>query len=301
MLRKGDLVRLVSPAGPTRPERVARGVELLSGWGLTVDTARHVYTRAGYLAGPDEARLADLNDGLRDPEVRALVCTRGGYGVQRIIDGLDFAAVFADPKLVVGFSDITALQLALWQRTRLASVHGPGAAWSDERTGAVAAFSLRQTLMTDDLVVVAAQPDEETSAVRVSGAPVTGILLGGNLSLLCASVGTPDMPDLQGTILLIEEVGEPPYKVDRMLLHLRRSGCLDGVVGVAVGQFTQCTDAWCVPVADVLAEHLGALGVPVLGGLPIGHGHDQLSVPVGVPATLNAGAGTLVVEAATLR
>jgi muramoyltetrapeptide carboxypeptidase len=292
-------VALVSPAGPTRPERVARGIELLTGWGLRVVAAAHAYNREGYLAGSDELRLADLNGSFRDPQVRAVVCTRGGYGVQRIVDRVDLAAVAADPKLVVGFSDITALQLALWQRLRLASVHGPGAAWSDKRTGPAAAQSLRHVLMTTDPITITVRPDEETATVRVSGPVVTGTLLGGNLSLLCASIGTGDLPDLHGAILLLEDVGEPPYKVDRMLLHLNRSGCLDGVAGIALGQFTECADGWPVTIADVLAERLGALGVPVLGGLPIGHGRDQITVPVGVPATLDVAAATLTTTPAT--
>jgi muramoyltetrapeptide carboxypeptidase len=217
--------------------------------------------------------------------------------VQRIVDGVDLDAVRADPKLVVGFSDITALQLALWRGARLATVHGPGAAWLDERTGPDAAEALRRTVMTAEAVVLTSRPDEETSAVRVPGA-VRGTLLGGNLSLLTATLGTPDMPDLRGAILLLEDVDEPPYKVDRMLLHLHRAGALAGLAGVAVGQFTNCADGWLASVADVLSERLGELGVPVLGGLPVGHGRDQLAVPVGVPAVLDATAGTLTVEPA---
>jgi muramoyltetrapeptide carboxypeptidase len=291
---------LVSPSGPTRSDRVARGTALLTSWGLDVVTAPSVFARHGYLAGTDELRLADLNDALADPQVRGVLCTRGGYGAQRIVDRIDFDAVRTDPKLVVGFSDITAVQLALWRGARLATVHGPGAAWLDDRTGPDAAEALRKTLMTSEPVVLKSRTDEETSPVRVTGAAVRGPLLGGNLSLLTATVGTPDMPDLRGAVLLLEDVDEPPYKVDRMLLHLRRSGALAGVAGVAVGQFTNCSDAWSVDVADVLAEHLSALGVPVLGGLPIGHGKDQLAVPVGVPATLDADAGTLTAEAAVV-
>jgi muramoyltetrapeptide carboxypeptidase len=180
-------------------------------------------------------------------------------------------------------------------------VHGPGAAWLDERTGPEAAESLRRVVMAAEPAVLKAREDEETFPVRRPGrapGPVTGVLLGGNLCLLCASVGTPDLPDLTGAILLIEEVGEPPYKVDRMLVHLRRAGVLNGLAGVAVGQFTDCADAWPTSIVDVLDEHLTALDVPVLGGLPIGHGRDQLSVGLGVPATLDVAGATLTVSAA---
>jgi muramoyltetrapeptide carboxypeptidase len=296
-LRPGDAVMLVSPAGPVNAERVATGVTMIESWGLAVlnpPTGAPV----GYLAGPDDVRLAELNAALRDPDVRGVICTRGGYGAQRIVDGMDFAALSADPKVFVGFSDITALQLAIWCRTGLSSVHGPMASWSAERTGEASARSLRAALTSTDDVVVHARPDEETSAVRVPGPPTRGVLLGGNLTLVDATIGTPDLPDLRGAILLLEEVDEPPYKVDRMLTHLRRSGALDGLAGVAVGQFTKCADGWSTTVADVLTDRLGDLGVPVLGGLPVGHGRDQLTVPVGVPAVLDVAAGTLTTDAA---
>ncbi|HEX6970012.1 MAG TPA: LD-carboxypeptidase [Micromonosporaceae bacterium] len=296
-LRPGDTVMLVSPSGPPRPERVARGVELLTGWGLRPVLAPNVYARKGYLAGDDARRAADLNAAFADPFVRGIICTRGGYGAQRIVDAIDMDLVRRDPKVVVGFSDITALQLALWRDARLASVHGPGAAWQDDRTPPESAQSLRAALMSTAPVVVKRVETEETAPVVVPGT-ATGTLLGGNLCLIVSSIGTPGMPDLTGAILLIEDVDEPPYKVDRMLTQLRRCGALNGIAGVAVGQFTGCVDRWPVTVADVLAERLGDLGVPVLGGLPIGHGGGQLTVPVGVPATLDTAAGTLTVSPA---
>jgi muramoyltetrapeptide carboxypeptidase len=295
-LRPGDQVALVSPSGPLRPETLVEGIALLESWGLRVSVAPHAHARHGFLAGTDAERLADLNTALADPGIRGVVSTRGGYGAQRIADGLDLAAVRADPKVVVGFSDITALQLALWRGARLATVHGP----SPRRLVELApecAESMRRAVMTADPVVIAADPAEETAPVRVPGT-ARGTLLGGNLCLVAASLGTADMPDLTGAVLLLEEVQEPPYKVDRMLTHLRRAGALDRVAGIAVGQFTDCADEWPVSIVDVLTERLGDLGVPVLGGLPIGHGAGQLTVPVGVPAVLDAGAGTLRVEPA---
>src|SRR5262249_7397703 len=153
----------------------------------------------------DSERLADLNLALRSPQVRAVFCTRGGYGAQRMVDGLDHDAVRRDPKLVVGFSDITALQLALWRGARLATLHSPMAAWNDGRTGPDSVESLRTALFSADPVAIAARDGEETSPVRSPGR-AGGILLGGNLCLLNDSIGTPDMPSLDGAILLIEEV-----------------------------------------------------------------------------------------------
>ncbi len=289
---------LVSPSGPTVEERVARGAELLTGWGLSVELGADIYAQHGFFGGTDAQRLAAFNTALRDPSVRAVICTRGGYGAQRIVDGLDLDAVRADPKLVVGFSDITAIQLTLWRGARLATVHGPGAAWMDDRLPAASAESLRMALMTGEPIVAVVEPSSESAPVVVGGPAVTGTLLGGNLCMVDSTIGTPDFPDLDGTILLLEDVDEPPYKVDRMLTHLRRAGVLAGVAGIALGQFTRCADGWPVTVGEVLTDRLADLGVPVLGGLPIGHGYGQLTVPVGVPATLDVGAGTLTVTPA---
>ncbi|MET7421013.1 LD-carboxypeptidase [Dactylosporangium sp. NPDC005555] len=287
------MVALVSPSGPTRPDRVARGIELLSSWGLRVRTGRHVFDRSGYLAGHDDDRLRDLNDAFEDPDVRAVVCTRGGYGAQRIVDRVRLG----EPKPLVGFSDITALQLAVWRTAGWPVVHGPGAAWFDDRLPADSATSLWEALFTSGPLRSYTSGDEETGAVRVPGAAVRGVLLGGNLSMLASTIGTADMPSFAGRIMLLEDVGEAPYRVDRMLTHLRRSGAFEGVLGVAVGQFTNCADRGPTTVVDVLREHLRALGVPVLGGLRIGHGVGQETVVLGAPAVLDADVGCLTSRA----
>lgn len=292
---------LVSPAGPSPRHRVDEGIAILSDWGLKVELAPGALarsTRLRYLAGDDASRRDDLNAAFRDPAVRGVICTRGGYGAQRIVDDLDYSAIRADPKVLAGFSDVTALQMAIYRHCGLAGVQSPMAAWDAVRTGAESTESLRAALMTTEPVRVAVRADEDTAAVRIPGPPVSGTLLGGNLCLLASTIGTPDMPDLSGAILLLEEVTEPPYKVDRMLTHLRRAGALSGIVAVAVGQFTDCADDWPTTVVEVLMDRLGDLGVPVLGGLPIGHGREQVSVPVGVPAHLDIEAGTLTVQSA---
>ncbi len=299
LVRPGDRVALVSPAGPPSAARVDRGIALLTSWGLRPEVAPHAQDRYAYLAGTDADRAADLNAALRDPGIRAVLATRGGYGSQRIVDALDIDAIRRAPKVVAGFSDITGLQLALWRAARLACVHGPGAAWNDARTPEASAESLRRALMTTDPVVVARDDTAPTAALSQGGG-ATGVLLGGNLSLLASAAGTPDFPDLTGAILLLEEVGEAPYRVDRLLTQLRRTGALGGLAGVALGQFTDCVDGWPRTVEEVIADRLGDLGVPVLGGLPIGHGPGHLSVPLGVPATLDAAGGQLTVDPAVV-
>lgn len=293
-LRPGDPVAVISPSSPASPERVSAGLALLRSWGLRPERGQHTLAHHRYLAGTDDQRVADLNAALADPRLRGVIVTRGGYGSQRIADRVDLAAARADPKVLVGFSDITALHLALWRGARLAGLYGPGAAWRPERTGDTSARSLRDALMTTKPVVLTRDPAEVTAPVARPGT-ASGRLLGGNLCLLATSVGTADLPDLTGAILLLEDVDEPPYKIDRMLTQLGRSGALDGLAAVALGQFTRCGDH---AVADVLAEHLGELNVPVLGGLPVGHGAGQQTVPIGVPATLDVTAGTLTVSPA---
>jgi muramoyltetrapeptide carboxypeptidase len=296
-LRDGDLVELVSPAGAADPAVVEAGLRVLTGWGLRVRLGEHALGRRhSYLSGSDEERLADLNAALRDPEVRAVICVRGGYGSQRLADRIDVDAVRADPKVVMGFSDVTALHVALWCEARLATVHGPTAGQLSRGVDSVTARGARHVLFSGEPTVVAADPEVETFGTRVPGR-AEGTLLGGNLTMLATSAGTRHRPDLSGAILLVEDVNEAPYAIDRWLVQLKRAGWLGGVAGVAVGQFANCVDEDRRPtVAEVLSEELGALGVPVLGGLPIGHGAQQVAVGLGVPAVLDADAGTLTVE-----
>lgn len=294
-LKEGDLVALVAPSGPVPPQRAAAAVDVLSGWGLRVRLGAYTLGKHTFFAGTDEERLDDLNDALRDEEVRAVLCLRGGYGMQRIVDGVDLAAVRRDPKLVMGFSDITALHLALWCETGLATVHGPVAAQFDKGAGSPTVRGAYKALMTSADITVIADPAESTFRVRTSGR-AEGTLLGGNLAMLAATIGTRHAPDLTDAILLIEDVAEMPYRIDRMLTHLRRAGWLDRVRGIAVGQFTACTDEGPTTPEEVLAERLTTLGVPVLGGLPIGHGDQHEAVGLGVPAVLDAQAGTLTVR-----
>jgi muramoyltetrapeptide carboxypeptidase len=295
-LRRGDLVAVIAPCGWVRPELATAVTGALTAWGLRVRVGSNALRRHFYLAGTDEERLADFNEAFRDPSVRAVLCLRGGYGAQRIVDGIDFDAVRADPKLFMGFSDITALHVALWCETRLATLHGPTASYLATHPESVTVSGMRRALMTNDPVIMTPDEQEETSSVRTVG-QAEGLLLGGNLTLLATTVGTRHRPDLRGAILMIECANEEPYRIDRSLVQLKRAGWLDAVAGVAVGQFTNCTDDGPTPtVQQVLTEQLGSLGVPVLGGLPFGHGDQQTALGLGVPAVLDAGSGTLTVH-----
>ncbi len=297
-LRPGDTVRLVSPASTPEPAAVERACRHLSSLGLHVEVAPHVFDRWGYLAGRDDDRLDDLNAALRDPEVRAIIATRGGKGAYRIADRLDVDAARADPKLLVGFSEITVLHLALLRGCGLAGLHG--ACWPPQQFGAGTAASFEAAVFTTDVIRMSAVPQEPTAALTTTGS-ATGPLIGGNQDAVATSAGWA-LPDLDGAILLLEGENQRLGHIDRQLTMLTNAGHLRGLRGVAIGQYTHCEpDAsthgnWTV--LDVLRDRLGRLGVPLLGGLPLGHGDHPLAVPIGTVATIDADAGTLTVDPA---
>ncbi|MFC7642974.1 LD-carboxypeptidase [Streptosporangium lutulentum] len=272
-LRPGDTVAVVAPCGPVDPERLARGVRALEGLGLKVLTGAHIFDRDRYLAGSDAVRAADLSDAWCDPEVTAVFCARGGYGATRILDLLDWDALrAAGPKTLVGSSDVTALHRAFAVELGLVSLFGPmpASATLGDPTGPeprtfehfTAALTGDPSPITGDRVIV---PGEVA-------APVTG----GNLSLLAALCGTPYAMVARGRIVLLEDVGEEPYRIDRMLTQLLRTGSLDGAAGFVLGSWVDCGDPY-----PVLEELLAPLGVPVIAGLPVGHGSPQSSVFLG--------------------
>jgi muramoyltetrapeptide carboxypeptidase len=288
-VRPGDRVRLLSPASFPGAELLAESVRTLESWGLIVEVGKHALDRHGYLAGRDEDRLADLNDAYRDPGVRAVIATRGGAGAYRIADDLDFAAVRADPKPLIGFSDITNLHLALWRHCRIAGIHG-------FLSGARSAEATRRLLLESEPTTLHRRPGTLTAAVEVPGT-AGGHLVGGHLGTVVGFVGA-GLPSLDGAILFLETQRAIGLgQVDRQLTQLMRSGSLRGLRGVALGRFLGFDDytdrGWTV--LDVLRDRLGSLGVPVLGGIDVGHGDDPLSVPLGPVAELDTEAGTLTV------
>jgi len=290
-LSTGDTIRFVSPASTPDKAHVDRQAAIFESWGLKVEYGKHVHDKYGFLAGQDADRIADFNDAIRDPGVRAIYCTRGGKGSYRTVDHLDYAALRADPKFLVGFSDITALLFALWNECQIVSLHGGlfGGASGDvlENTRE----TLRCALMDEKPISVSVRQHEPTSVLTTSGI-AEGPLLGGNLGIMGTSASWL-LPDLRGSILLIEAIDMGPGRIDRILQMLRRGGHLREVRGVAVGQFEKCSLKPPTGILDLLRDHLGQLGVPILGGLPIGHGHDPVTVPLGRIARLDADKRTL--------
>jgi muramoyltetrapeptide carboxypeptidase len=295
LLRQGDKIRFVSPASPPDRDMVLRHAEILKSWGLSVDFGQHAFSKLDYLAGTDEERLADFDAALRDPDVRAVFTTRGGKGSYRIAERLDFAAVRRDPKPVVGFSDITALHLNLWKHCRLVGIHGAFFAGPNEGSVSMeTCHSLHRALMTTEDIFIQSRREEPTAALTTSGT-VRGRLIGGNLDMVATAAGWA-LPDLHGAILLLEAVGMYRGQVDRQLTMLRKAGHLNGLAGVAIGQFTNFEFDRRFSIIDILREHLDVLDVPVLGGLPLGHGRSPLSALIGAVAELDAKEGMLMIR-----
>lgn len=285
-LREGSRVAVVAPAGPVPREAFAAGAAILEARYRLVHDER-IFARNGYLAGDDDARAAELSRALADPSLEAVFCARGGYGLTRILDRLDAAAFARAPKLVVGFSDVTALH-AWAARAGVTSLHAPvvtqlGKVPAEDRE---ALFALCES----------PSPPPPLGGLRALHAGrAEGRLVGGNLEMLTRLVGTPWALDLAGAVLFIEDIGERPYRIDRQLTHLRLAGALDRLAGVVVGDFVGCTEKdGSGPDAEaVIGERLGGRGVPVVAGAPIGHGERNRALPHGARVRLDAAAGTL--------
>tara|TARA_B100001750_G_scaffold213977_1_gene196837 strand:+ start:1414 stop:2301 length:888 start_codon:yes stop_codon:yes gene_type:complete len=281
LIGPGAVVRVIAPSGPFDPEAFAAGLAFLRER-YEVRHRPDVLDRRGYLAGSDERRLAELREALADPDALAVVAARGGYGATRLLEHLDAADL--PPKVLVGFSDITALH-ALWQRGGRPSLHA----------SMVAALGRADEVARSAWVLALEGGAALFTGLRCwSPGVATGPLVGGNLAVLAALVGTPYAPPLDGSLLLLEDVGERPYRLDRMLTSLRHAGWLDRVAGVVVGELTDCrAGPDGVEALAVLEEHLARLPVPVVHAIPVGHGPRNAPIWMGVRYRLDAGAGSL--------
>jgi muramoyltetrapeptide carboxypeptidase len=292
LLAAGARVALVAPAGPLRGEDdVARAVENARALGWEPTLGQHVLERCGYLAGADAARLADLNRALADRDVDGVWCLRGGYGLSRILDGVNYEALRRHPKALIGYSDITALHLAIRARCNLISYHGPTA------RAALSGFTRRS-------LVSAVMRGEDScghapAARALRGGRARGVLVGGNLALVTALQGTPFAARLENAILVLEDVNEAVYRIDRMLQQLRLSGALAGCAGLVFGAFTERGDDGDEDgraLDRLLEECAAAAGIPCLRDAPVGHIDDQWTLPLGATAELDADALRLTVD-----
>lgn len=300
-LQPGDVVGLVSPAGAVyEAEDVEVVQETLAALGLKSRAGAHVLDRYGYLGGTDEARAADLNAMFDDPEVKAVLALRGGWGCNRLLPLLDYDAVRRHPKIVVGYSDITSLLVALYAKTGLVTFHGPVgiSTWNP--------FSVdyfRRILFDGEAVRMENPADTGSSLVQTDDRVQTitpgrarGRLVGGNLTVLTSMMGSPYLPDWRGHILFLEDTGEEIYRIDRMLTQLRLAGVLEQLAGFVFGTCTNCDPGrgyGSLTLMDVFADHLRPLGIPAWYGSMIGHISDKFTMPLGVEAEVDAEAGTI--------
>nr|WP_236793501.1 LD-carboxypeptidase [Amycolatopsis sp. GM8] len=280
-MHAGDTVALVTPAGPVRPELLDQATAALEGWGLTVKrfaSAGNQHPVFRYLADTDERRAADFQTAWLDPAVSAVISARGGYGTQRMLDLLDWDALrAAGPKVFTGSSDVTALHQAIAARLGLPTVFSPmpgGSLWDDGSSA-----HLHRVLFDPAAPVVVHAPE-----ALVPGT-AEGTTTGGNLSLLAAGVGTPEHRAPAGAIAILEDVAEAPYRLDRMLTQLLRGGWFAGVTGIVLGSWTRCGDLDVV--RSVMLDRLAPLGVPVLWEAGFGHLPGSVTIPLGVPATID--------------
>lgn len=284
-LRRGDTIAVIAPSSPFAAEGMTRGLAFLSEH-FRVITRDDLDTRAGYLAGSDARRTEELQAAVDHPEVKGILCARGGYGAMRLLPHLSLEGLSREPKLLVGYSDITALH-AQWQRHGVGSLHGSMVAAMGTAPAPLQARWLEALMGTPQRTTL-------TGLTCITPGRASGLLCGGNLAVLAALLGTPYMPPLAGRVLFLEDVGEAPYRVDRLLTSLALSGLLHEVAAVLLGAFTRAHPGpHGVSVRAVLKERLGGCGKPVLAGLPSGHLDDNLELPFGRPVVVDADNGTV--------
>jgi muramoyltetrapeptide carboxypeptidase len=300
LLEKGDTIAIVAPASPPdRPEVIDKAVARLKNYGFKIKPGKHLRERDGYLAGTDEERAADINAAFADPEVKGIFSLRGGYGSCRILPLLDYAAIRANPKVFLGYSDITAMHLAILAKSQLVTFHGSNASSAFERANL---GSCEKMLMADGSrrtpgggsEILFARDKKHRAVMTLVPGRVKGRLIGGNFTCLLRLMGTPWEPDFRGAILFLEDTCEKAYRIDGMFTHLRLAGILDQIGGLVLGQFDYEADKKePARIKACLEREAKRIGVPSVAGAPIGHFAGQIVLPQGVDAELDATAGRL--------
>jgi len=279
-LKVGDTIGIVAPAGPFDRDKFDLGIQILKRMGFEVFIPERLFESKGYLAGPDLHRAALVNQLFADASINAIMCARGGYGSMRLLPLLDYDIIENNPKVFLGFSDVSAILAVLLSRCGLVGFHGPMVttlADLPEKT----LQSLSHAISSDDTLKI-----KLSNGVTVKPGSVSGPVWGGNLTTLCHLVGTPFEPSFKNKIVFLEDLGEAPYRVDRMLAHMKLAGCFEGVAGLILGSFNECGSMHeiCAIVADIFDD----CQIPVLAGLDAGHGTNNLTLPLGIKAALDA-------------
>lgn len=305
-LEKGDTVGLIAPASALEESLVRRAVENLRESGYGVKLSHGYRNPRGYLAASDAVRVGELHGFFADPDVRAIICLRGGYGSPRILDRIDYDLVRRNPKILVGYSDITALLNSIQRHTHLVVFHGPMAKELAVGLSPFTAKYFREAFRPQRRL----RADWGTGALQkkrlrtIAPGSAEGILIGGNLSVLASTLGTPYEPRTRGAILFLEDVNERPFRIDRMLNQLRLSGKLSEVRGVLLGAFTGCNPlsrASSLSLQEVFQDYFGDLQVPVLSGFAAGHVPEQVTLPFGIRVRLDATGKTLTLLESPVR
>ena len=279
-LKRGETIGVIAPAGPVLQTELQEGIQLLETFGYKVVLSSHLFDKRGYLAGEDDTRLEDILTMFTDNSVKAVFCARGGYGTLRILDRINYDIFRENPKIFVGYSDITALLLAIHKLTGLVTFHGPVMKELTKRS--IGNLESILNLISNDRL-----PDLELAGGRcLNPGKASGTLIGGNLSLICHLVGSPYLPSTKGAILFLEEKGEDLYRVDRLLTHLRLSGIFAESAGLIAGAFENCGDRG--EIDRLLLDAVSGLDIPVLTGLPVGHGLVNITLPIGLPTTIDS-------------
>jgi muramoyltetrapeptide carboxypeptidase len=276
-IKKGDAIGIIAPASPVTDDEISSAVRIIEEEGYMVIKGGHLYDKNGYLAGRDEDRLTDLHDMFLNSDVKAVLCARGGYGTTRLLSSIDFDIIRKHPKPFAGYSDITALLLSIYKMTGMNVWHGPMLRAIKGREKYLK--SLLKQMATGGSIDYRLAPDNVLKKGRARGR-----LLGGNLSMICAMIGTTYLPSFEGSIFFIEERGEPLYRIDRMLTQLRLSGVLKGIKGIIAGNFQECGEAHRVD--ELILENF-SYEYPVYRGFPVGHGNRNRPVPMGAEAEMD--------------
>ncbi|MCX5970538.1 MAG: LD-carboxypeptidase [Coprothermobacterota bacterium] len=299
-LRQGDTVGLVSPSsGPWKRSELWRGIEALESWGFQVKVGAHAYDHHYDYAGFDADRAADLIWAFDHPGIDAVFCSQGGIGAARLPRLLDFDVIRGNPKIFLGYSDITALHLAIGREAELVTFHGPSLAGFDpESMTAYKKDLLLRALTGNEPLGEIKMADPDKYLLKINPGRVQGPLVGGNLTMVCASLGTPWEIRTEGCILFLEELETEPWQMDHLLTHLLNAGKLQAARGILIGECLDCEPRKLDPgsfnqrsLEDILFELLEPLGCPVLYGLPLGHTKDRATLPLGVAATLDTAEG----------
>lgn len=278
-LKPGDTIGIVAPAGPFDSEKFMKGKTVLESMGFQTFFDEGIFQKHGFLAGTDIQRTDQLNRLFADPTVQAIACARGGYGSIRILSFLDFETIQKHPKIFLGFSDISALLSVLYDQCGLVTFHGPVVttlAKATEKT-----IMAMKTALTSDAPLELTPEDGKVIKPGVC----SGLVAGGNLTTLCHLVGTPYAPNFKGKILLLEDVGEMPYRIDRMLTQMKLAGCFNGITGLILGVFEEC--GHLNEIVEIFNNIFENANIPILAGFGMGHGEHNLTIPMGLGATLD--------------